>query len=252
MASWWELVWDEWEFVKSHPKQVATVVAASFILGCTGTYVVLDARYSGQLSVALGRVEELRDNIKDRDRSIDLLKSDLKSENERFNKQADKLSELQKAIEKPSSLVDADARKQLDELRAKLSDANKDETHFYLSAKQRSDMSDVLKNQDPGLYGVGIATDLACAKCTPFGRQIGDVLTRSGWRVVSAAVLGPARASPTGLLISVGDPSKPPLDAVILMRALDAAGLQYEVVGHRYTTDNLPSTELLVSQPYTK
>jgi hypothetical protein len=97
-----------------------------------------------------------------------------------------------------------------------------------LSDVQLARMSEVIKTAF-GHYDIFIDKDMVCADCGEYASQIANLLPRDQWSIRMRMVGGPSQASPKGLAVVTPDPLHPSAEAAVLIRALTAAGIPFDV-----------------------
>ena len=140
-----------------------------------------------------------------------------------------------------------EARRRIEALEAELKTLRIRLTPRRLTPAQRQAISD--RSRRPAgtpSRSITVTAQESCSDCHAFAAEIADALaTADNWSVTRQAVMNPEERPRSGLAIRVAEPTRPPLEAVVLQQALQSAGLAFSVLPVRGSSD----VELLVTEP---
>jgi hypothetical protein len=120
---------------------------------------------------------------------------------------------------KPETTPD-EAKARIRDLEARL--ANVEPRH--LSAEQAKIIREKTKDIHSNL---GITSDVNCFDCAQYAADFQSAL--DGWTIILQRILGPTAASPKGLVILTPDPNHPLPEATLLVAALTAAHIPFDL-----------------------
>ena len=99
----------------------------------------------------------------------------------------------------------------------------------HLSAKQVSDILQVINSMPAGKYSLSIQSDMSCSDCAGFVAQLSGLFPRDHWSIQLPMVMGVATASPKGITVLTPDPLHPLPEAAALISALTKAKVPFDV-----------------------
>lgn len=92
-------------------------------------------------------------------------------------------------------------------------------------------------------YFVRVPAEIA-ADCEQYAEDFRLVLADAGWTAQTGSVFGVGRKPPSGIAIIFPDLNRPPLEALILMKALKAADIQFDA---QQGSPNATAVEVLIT-----
>jgi hypothetical protein len=160
-------------------------------------------------------------------------------------------------------------RQQISEYKDKLGGASADEAKTALDALadevtalqarlkprrvtsyQRQIISDRLKVATGAQYALAIVHEGGCWDCPQYAADF-DAAFRSipGWLVSNRVIMGLVQRSPRGLAVVVVDPLHPSAQESVLLQALQAARIEFDLQGARSPLDKGPQLLLSARPP---
>jgi hypothetical protein len=144
-------------------------------------------------------------------------------------------------------------RQQLAEYREKLHGASPDEAKTALdvladevtalqaqlkprrvSSQQRQVITEKSKVPSGAQYAVTIVYEGGCWDCSQYAADLDDAFRSApGWLVSHRVMMGLTQRPPQGLAVVVGDPARPSPQESLLLQALQAAGIEFDVQAAR-------------------
>jgi hypothetical protein len=144
-------------------------------------------------------------------------------------------------------------RQQLAEYREKLHGASPDEAKTALdaladevtalqaqlkprrvSSQQRQIITEKSKVPSGAQYAVTIVYEGDCWDCSQYAADFDDAFRSvPGWLVTHRVMMGLTQRPPQGLAVVVGDPARPSPQESLLLQALRAAGIEFDVQAAR-------------------
>ena len=139
------------------------------------------------------------------------------------------------------------ARRRIEALETELNTLRIRLMHRRLTPAQRQAISD--RSRRPAgtpSRNITVTAQEDCGDCKSFAAEIVDALAISeNWTANRQTVTDPKERPRSGLAIRVAEPTRPPMDAVVLQQALQSAGLAFSMLAR---TDG-SEVELLVTEP---
>jgi hypothetical protein len=148
--------------------------------------------------------------------------------------------------DKLSGATADEARRRIDALEAEIETLRRRLNPRHLTPSQKQAILD-RSRQPAGAppRAVTIIREEKCSDCAAFADEIVDALRAAGsWTVTTETVPEITQRPRSGLAIRVTEVLRPPLEAVALQRALQAAGLSLVVIAG----GGAPTAELLVAE----
>jgi hypothetical protein len=160
-------------------------------------------------------------------------------------------------------------RQQISEYRDKLGGASPDEAKTALdaladevtalqarlkprrvNAYQQQIIADRLKVPSGAQYALSIVHEGGCWDCPQYAADFdGAVRSIPGWLVSNRVIMGLIQRPPHGLAVVVVDPLHPSAQESVLLQALQAAGIEFDLQGARSPLDKGPQLLLAATAP---
>jgi hypothetical protein len=101
----------------------------------------------------------------------------------------------------------------------------------HLSEDQRKAIAENTLVPGGAQYMLLITYEVGCPDCAQYADQLQLAITGNpGWAISAGRTIGQGQKSPHGIAIQVADPNAPPPPAVLLARALTAAGVKFDLM----------------------
>jgi hypothetical protein len=119
-----------------------------------------------------------------------------------------------------------------------------------ITAYQQQMMADRLKIPTGTQYALAIVHEGGCWDCPQYAADFdGAFRTIPGWLVSNRVIMGLAQRPPHGLAVVVVDPLHPSAQESLLLQALQAAGIEFDLQGERSPLDKGPQLLLAAKTP---
>ena len=119
-----------------------------------------------------------------------------------------------------------------------------------VSAQQQRTIADRMKAPAGARYALAIVQEGGCWDCPQFADDFdGALRSASGWTVSHRVIMGLARRPPHGLAVVVADPPHPTAQESLLLQALQAAGIEFDLQGALSPLDKEPQLLLAARAP---
>jgi hypothetical protein len=119
-----------------------------------------------------------------------------------------------------------------------------------VSAQQQRTIAERLKAPAGGRYALAIVQEGGCWDCPQFAEDLeGALRSAPGWTVSHRVIMGLARRPPHGLAVVVADPAHPAAQESLLLQALQAAGIEFDIQGALSPLDKEPQLLLAARAP---
>jgi hypothetical protein len=147
--------------------------------------------------------------------------------------------------------VSADeARKALDALADELTDLQARLKPRRVSSYQRQTISDRLKVPTGAQYALAIVHEGGCWDCPQFAADFDEALRGiPGWLVSNRVIMGLVQRPASGLAVVVADRGHPSDQESVLLQALQAARIEFDLQGARSPQDKGPQLLLSARPP---
>jgi hypothetical protein len=147
--------------------------------------------------------------------------------------------------------VSADeARKALDALADELTDLQARLKPRRVSSYQRQTISDRLKVPTGAQYTLAIVHEGGCWDCPQFAADFDEALRGiPGWLVSNRVIMGLVQRPASGLAVVVADRDHPSEQESVLLQALQAARIEFDLQGARSSQDKGPQLLLSARPP---
>jgi hypothetical protein len=140
-----------------------------------------------------------------------------------------------------------EARRRMESLETELSTLRIRLTQRRLTPAQRQAISD--RSRRPAgtaSRNITITAQEDCGDCKSFAAEIAEALAiAENWTPSRQDVTNPKERPRSGLAIRVAEPTRPPMEAVVLQQALQSAGLAFSMLASTGSSE----LELLVTEP---